>query len=562
MSHLDLKLQKRRKHAIACQTYGQCKTCWDYNRIKCIYTLPNLKNAHTKYMNKHDKQLMNNPHPIISVKPYQMIPFLHYYPIDDDQNPIAQGPAPIVNIEITYHQPLNHDNHNQRKIHYGSNKWGHQQIRKRIAYNNQYNQHYRQIQNKTFKWKLSKRRGSKRRQLKDIKYDDIDDSTKSCQYSIHSMYFKRDITQNICDLCEEYVYPSTTKLVQCNSCTKYLSKQAPNLYATYRACKSCWYYYNLCDFKKRGFYPLRCPYIECSQCHSFQSPYCENPVLSISTVKCKLCVGIMSDIYGSKPEETHNDKMYACNRCIEDNDYCTSKTDHKCIFIKCSRCKSMKSRLSESVATSIHELSCIPCCIDLVLNHGYDGSENPNICNMCVDKYKYCPGRNIVQCHYNTCNICGDMRLVADDFYMDFFYDLWHEEITEKSGKDIVQFIHEFLNPTKRKKYKSKFRYRDCSGLGSRAKYCDNCGSISCLYHNIRLKDENGLLHDNNDKRNLCLYCVSDTNIEMNNLFNIISQALGDIACNDIIKIITEYTKGYCTASLKSHSFVKTEVPI
>ena len=55
--------------------------------------------------------------------------------------------------------------------------------------------------------------------------------------------------------------------------------------------------------------------------------------------------------------------------------------------------------------------------------------------------------------------------------------------------------------------------------------------------------NETGLLYDGNDKRQLCMNCVPD--VESRYLYELAKKESGDILCEDVIRTIAEYTKGY-----------------
>ena len=78
----------RRRSSLAKNTKVQSKTCWDHNQSSAEYSLDYIKNTHIKLMNKPRSQLsrmIHIRHPIITVAPSQMQPFIHYYPIKNGE---------------------------------------------------------------------------------------------------------------------------------------------------------------------------------------------------------------------------------------------------------------------------------------------------------------------------------------------------------------------------------------------------------------------------------------------------------------------------------------------
>ena len=370
MAHLNHKLKRKQKSLIANQTYGQCKSCWDHHQTTAVYTLPYLKNQHVKYMNdtkriRRHATAVKIPHPIISVKPFQMIPFIDYYPIDADDNPITE---PLPDSEDTKSTiTCNQSNHN---FHYGSNKWGHQQIRKRLSIKKQTGQYYRHQKKKTFQWKLKERRRSKRRALKNMGHPDL----AIYPFSSNSAHFKRNIKENICHLCLQYQYPCKLQLIECETCTKYCIKHIGQSYDKYRACESCWKYYNFCKCLTKRPKP-RVKYGH------------------------KYLTALSFERYGQKLL--------------------------KCPFVQCVKCESYLSSLSDIKMYQIH---CLTCITSVVHNYGYNDEHYPFICNNCVEEQrhsaiKYCYGRKgYHRCPNNTCVICKDecIAFIDDDEF--WFY--------------------------------------------------------------------------------------------------------------------------------------------
>ena len=327
MSHLNPELKRKQRHCISIKTYGQCISCWNHNEREAIFSLPYLKNQHIKYMNnlkrmKRNKDSILIKHPIISVKPYEMIPFIDYYPIDNNGKP-------IINSCLDWKEKIIEMNDNKSKynFYYGSNKWGHQQIKKQISINRKLNEYYRNTQNKTFKWKLKKRKRSKRSKIKNMKYIDHS-SLYPNSFSIYSNYYKKNIKQNICSLCHEYCYPSKPKVINCESCIKFVTSIISKSCNKYVACESCWKYYNFCKSPPQSivssYQQFRdycnklsiCPFIACIKCGYYQSRLCEIPVIKMYQVQCVACIIHLKWKYG------FNDDHYPfiCNLCAQDTD--------------------------------------------------------------------------------------------------------------------------------------------------------------------------------------------------------------------------------------------------
>ena len=81
----------RKKESKARKTKVGCKTCYDHDETKHICTLDKLKRHHQTQNEQRSKATKKRriQHPVLTLAPSQLLPFVHYYPINQQTNELV-----------------------------------------------------------------------------------------------------------------------------------------------------------------------------------------------------------------------------------------------------------------------------------------------------------------------------------------------------------------------------------------------------------------------------------------------------------------------------------------
>ena len=164
---------------------------------------------------------------------------------------------------------------------YSKYKWERQNLRKKIDKNREIGIHFRKKENKTWKWKLQKRRRSKRRNLSKatidnaISYitDNFLESTishsnqwKIVNYQVQTVRTTAAETKYPCALCNKSYPKRDLQIINCKECKAYTKRN----FEKYRICHACVQSADLCTSKgrKSAFCKMKNTPKRCSGNHS------------------------------------------------------------------------------------------------------------------------------------------------------------------------------------------------------------------------------------------------------------------------------------------------------